>query len=439
MKCFIKLGKINLKLLYPFLCLIFSIIEALVEAYAFERKRGHVIVSLLINAFSKILVAVGYILIKLFFYRDLKLIENTEKDNLIVKLKRQKLLNNKIIFCIIMILSYVTYIVYYVVSRTENQERPKEGKLFYVSHNYGFYFGEGMEIIFIYFLMKFLLVEEVYIMNLINLIIFFIISILMDIVYFGNVFYISGGIKCFFFIVLIFLFESIIVIYQKNMMQSLYYSPFLVTLIFGLIDFILTIILGTITTLKDGLYCNQTKKGMKCYLPSIKTYFEEDFLFIDFISILSNIFFKAVTYLLNIHTIFYLSPNHIFIIYTLGKLFENINDGYYNKWTFIIAPFQLFNLVIYLEILELDCCGINLNTKKNIEIRADEEFLSQNGSDRESFASIDSIDSKDNNKEEKNKAEMENIYADIDDNYKVKLIDEPISHSSKVGLINQLE
>ena len=136
MKCFIKLGKINLKLLYPFLCLIFSIIEVLVEAYAFERKRGHVIVSLLINAFSKILVAVGYILIKLFFYRDLKLIENTEKDNLIVKLKRQKLLNNKIIFCIIMILSYVTYIVYYVVSRTENQERPKEGKLFYVSHNY---------------------------------------------------------------------------------------------------------------------------------------------------------------------------------------------------------------------------------------------------------------------------------------------------------------
>ena len=67
MKCFIKLGKVDIKLLYPFFCLIFSIIDSLLQEYLLDRKRGHVIASLLINSVSKMQVIIIFFILKRFF------------------------------------------------------------------------------------------------------------------------------------------------------------------------------------------------------------------------------------------------------------------------------------------------------------------------------------------------------------------------------------
>lgn len=100
------------------------------------------------------------------------------------------------------------------------------------------------------------------------------------------------------------------------------------------------------------------------------------------------------------------------IIYILCKFFENLILGIieYYLWTIFIFAFLLLSYLSYLEIIELDFCGINFDTRKNIEDRAKEEVL---------LSSQKSEDVNGNN---------DDNYAEID-NYKVKITDE----KSKIG------
>ena len=430
MKCFLKLGKLDYKLIYPFLCLVFSIAEIIVESHAFERKRGHIVVSLLINSVGKTIIILVFFSIKCCCYRNISLIENTKTFLILIKKEKknnlQKYLRNKFFIVLVNIASYMIYIVYYVVSRKVKNSREKDETITYVSHGYGFYYCEGIEIIIIFIFTKFLLKYEFYVYNLISLIIFIIFSMAIDIVNYGDIIYESGGVKCFLLIIGVLLFESLVVIIQRNLMDNLYYSPYLICFSFGLMDFILSLIFGTITTLKDGLYCNIVKDEKKCYLPSIKTYFT-NFRLIDYISLISSVFFKSATYIFNVFTIFYLTPNHMFISYMLTKFFQNQKEGYYGNWIYIVFPIQLFVLFIYLEIIEINICGINLNTKKNIQDRADDEFYSDI---RLSINEINENEVKEKN-DEKNKNKEEQNHnnssietdteVDVDENYKITL------------------
>ena len=57
---------------------------------------------------------------------------------------------------------------------------------------------------------------------------------------------------------------------------------------------------------------------------------------------------------------------------------EKDNSKFY---CIIFFAFQLFFLMIYLEILELNFCNLNKNTKKNIEFRSIAESTLENGRD----------------------------------------------------------
>jgi hypothetical protein len=207
-----------------------------------------------------------------------------------------------------------------------------------------------------------------------------------------------------------------VIIIQRNMMDNLYYSPFLVCFLLGIVDFLLTILSAIITTSTKGLFCNIVDNEKKCFLPSLIQYFE-DFEFIDFISLISSLFFKSITYFLNIYTIFYLTPNHMLIIYILCKFFENLILGITNiyLWTFFIFPFLLFSYLSYLEIIELNFCGINFDTRKNIEFRAKEESLLNN-------------QKSENDNNDENHAEI--------GNYKIKLIDQTSKIEKEKNLDN---
>ena len=381
MNFFLKFGKLDYKLIYPFFCLVFSISDILVETYAFERKRGHIVISLFINSIGKIISIFVFLSIKCCCYKNINLIENTKIFMPLIKKEnntKQKYLRNKTLIFLINLSSYIIYIVYYVVSRTEKNNRPKGETLTYLSHGFGFYYCEAIEIIFIFLLAKFLLDYEFYIYNFISLILYIILSIAIDVINYGDIIYESGKMKSFLLIIAVLLFESLLVIIFRNLMDNLYYSPYLICFVFGLMDFVYTLIFAIITTAKDGLYCNMVKNKKKCYLPSIKVYFE-DFIFIDFVSLVSSILFKSITYLFNVFTIFYLTPSHIFIVYMTTKFFQNQKDEYYGNWVYFVFPIQLFILMIYLEIIEINIFGINSNTKRNIQDRADYEFYEDRG------------------------------------------------------------
>jgi len=395
MKCFIKLGKVNIQILYPFFCLVFSIIESFIQKNFLDRKRGHVIASLLINSIGKMQVVFIYFILKRCFYKDMNLVEIIPTQKKIKINKKRKITNNYFFIFTFLILFYFIYLVYYVVSRDiNNNERNKDNKLIYISHSYGLFIEESIETIFIFILTKYLLNYEYSLHHLISLIFCIIFSISLDIINEGNVIYKLGGNLCFILTIIILLFESMVIIIQRSMMDNLYYSPFLICLFLGFTDFVLTIISGIITTVTDGLFCNIVNNEKKCFLPSIVQYVE-DFDYLSILSIIISLFFKSITYFLNVFTIFYLTPNHMLIIYIFGKYFENLILGMTKNilWTIIIFPFFLVSYLSYLEIIELNFCRINLDTRYSISIRAKEETIyiqdeEENESNDDSFPEI---------------------------------------------------
>ena len=94
------------------------------------------------------------------------------------------------------------------------------------------------------------------------------------------------------------------------------------------------------------------------------------------------IFFKKTSCrfflnILKILTIFYFTQNHIYTTYIFIKLFDLLlkkeNNLKYISILFFI--FQFLGLLVYLEIIELNFCNLNENTKKNIR---DREIIEKN-------------------------------------------------------------
>jgi hypothetical protein len=81
--------------------------------------------------------------------------------------------------------------------------------------------------------------------------------------------------------------------------------------------------------------------------------------------------------------IYHFGPNYILIGFQFSKLADVLlsNPENYKYYFIIFFVFQLFFLMIYLEILELNFCNLNKNTKKNIELRSVIESIGNDGGD----------------------------------------------------------
>ena len=92
---------------------------------------------------------------------------------------------------------------------------------------------------------------------------------------------------------------------------------------------------------------------------------------------------SVVNTILNILNIYYFSPNYILISFQFSKFVDVlINESDAKKYfTIIFFVIQLFFLMIYLEILELNFCNLNQNTKKSIDFRSTIEASGENGRD----------------------------------------------------------
>ena len=98
---------------------------------------------------------------------------------------------------------------------------------------------------------------------------------------------------------------------------------------------------------------------------------------------------SSILYTLNIY---YFNPNYVLISFQFSKFVDVLmNEKESNKYYFIIFfIFQLFFLMIYLEIIELNFCDLNKNTKRNIELRSIIESTGNDG--RDSFVETGNID-----------------------------------------------
>ena len=93
---------------------------------------------------------------------------------------------------------------------------------------------------------------------------------------------------------------------------------------------------------------------------------------------------------LSILIIFYFSPDFILIIFQLSSFIKNIIINPAEKLYCIVFYIILFiALMIHLEILELNFCGLNKYTKRNIDLRGLEDVL---GEGRDSTVGTNAID-----------------------------------------------
>ena len=111
----------------------------------------------------------------------------------------------------------------------------------------------------------------------------------------------------------------------------------------------------------------------KKFLDNYKEYFSE----IDPLEIfLFCVYFfnRFIFYYFSFMTIKYYSPSHIILIIIIGEFIFVFLDREIEPWEIVLNAFLLtiilLMVLIYLEIIELNFCGLDENLKRNIDLRA---------------------------------------------------------------------
>ena len=176
--------------------------------------------------------------------------------------------------------------------------------------------------------------------------------------------------------------EALYICYQKYMMEKFYYPYWNIALVSGIVIFF--------PSLCGIIIVNILKINIKSV--SITSYFNNGNIGLNIIKLLLVFILHIIMSPLTILIIFYFRSNFILIVFLLTSIIQNIIDNSDNLNKLICIPFhlvQIFALLVYLEIIELNFCGLNKNTKRNIDLRAKEDLLDVG---RDSTLDINCID-----------------------------------------------
>jgi hypothetical protein len=167
---------------------------------------------------------------------------------------------------------------------------------------------------------------------------------------------------------------SITLTYRKYLMEEKYMSAFKVCSIYGLIDLFAQIILDIIYYNYGSFLYHNKKVVTFSILPSIKT--NNNF---------SNSFLKSIPYIICyvlFYCFYYLLIDKFSVIH--GVIMEIItmfgdilfrlvieSDIIYIISFAVLFLFIVISLFVYIEVIELKCCGLNKNTRRKILDRVD--------------------------------------------------------------------
>ena len=176
--------------------------------------------------------------------------------------------------------------------------------------------------------------------------------------------------------------QAIYFSYIKVLMNYKFFSPYKVCYIFGLINMIIILIvlfiISGIECLKGNDLCT-VKENRSLYFDNIYIIFKNMNIFQIFILLLMSICLGALKLLINL-IINYYTVFHIFVFLQNNGLSDTINQEIINQTNpFIQLTIAISHLIdfifslVFLEILEFKCFGLNKNYKENIKKRVEEE------------------------------------------------------------------
>ena len=261
-------------------------------------------------------------------------------------------------------------------AREENIKNP---------HASGDFLKTGIEMIFITVISIFLLKYRYFIHNYIALGTFILFGLTIDIILDVYSKYSKSSIGIIIIEFIVILTDATYYCYQKYLMEKFYYPYWTITIVpavalfcINCVTLIVTLIMGKDTDI--GFFAD------------FYVYFEEVDVGIIIGKFLLNIILNFILYTFSALTLYNFTPDHILISMQLSKfcgvLMGNFNDRYY---FIIFVALQFFSLLIYLEIIELNFCNLNKNTRRNVQIRGAIDYLGQEESDSANSSLVEII------------------------------------------------
>ena len=381
-KCYIKFGSINNKLFLPFLLAVSEIAYILFNKYYPVHE-----VNLILHVYS---MAFGEMSIK-FLPCILKISDKGESA-----IKRQIIKKKSCKHYTILVLLY--FFTLNINTFVDVFDTKVLGKPLIISGSNLFYSYDliilGIEMILMIFVSNWLLKYKYYKHHIISTIVFVIFGIISELclgTYFQNngFFFLSKFIR-----LLGALLDGTYICFQKYMMEKFYYPYWNIAFVPGVIMFITgSSMLIAVLSLKDS----NNEFASAFYL-----YFKvKEGLGLAILKVVIDLTMHLIMCPLTILNIYYFSPNFILIIFQISAIAKIIMNNSAEK-LYCIAFFiiQFFSLMVHLEILELNFCGLNRHTKTNINFRSMNELISE---ERESITDENSI-------------EIEKGYSDVETN-----------------------
>ena len=353
----IRVGECNKKLLIPFLLALIQIISNIFNLFYPEDKKNPILESYSIGIGQALIIIIPHIK---FFSLSNKGQNEDEKN----KSKCSK--KNFLHYFILILLFAIKNLVSYFCSALDENKNKQLSIIILYSETLSV--KEGIEIIFVTIGCIILLKYKYFIHHYLSIFFFLALSIGIDFLLDNYTPLADKKFLEIFMNILSILTKVAYFCYIKYMIDRQYHQYWNIMFILGM-----TLIL--INSIAVIAFIIIPKEGAGSYIMNFHNYFKDVPIGIIISKFLINTIIQFIYNILEILTLFYLSPEYILIAQNSAKIIIILMDE--NDYKYIGIVFflvQFFSLMIYLEIFELDFLYLNKNTKRSIRSRMKNEF-----------------------------------------------------------------
>jgi len=281
-----------------------------------------------------------------------------------------------------------------------------------------FYFLSS-NVLFLNILQKFLLKIKVYRHQIASFIIFFFFDFIYVIIVLLDK-KLNYDIKEIIFIFLSNFFFSLEITYEKKVLNQKNFNLYIICILMGVFSFGFYLISTIITTIINSKIDIEDKDKYKVYLFNYKNYFKEidDQIIFEVFKIFIFIILSCIFNVLQFLTIKNLSANHVLITYSMLSIYNSIlmdiQDIEISRLTltctFILYIILFFALFIFLEIIQLNFCGINKDITFKIGLQSDVNRYMQTFNTK-----VDDLEKNDNSNENEESKSIEMNESNLSD------------------------